>query len=111
MEKPITIIETNLLGEVIMKVTVDTYTRVMLTIIAVLLTLVGIGLWVETPRTTPAAYGGIPDSGQQLDALLVEAKQINDSLTKINTLLTSGKVKVQVMDEERAKGKTGTPAH
>ena len=83
-----------------MKVTVDNYTRVMLTVIAVLLKLVGIGLWVEAPSTTPSVYGaGIPDTGQQLDQLLVEAQKINASLNKINDVLTSGKVKVQVMED------------
>jgi hypothetical protein len=91
-----------------MMVTVDKYTRVMLTVIAGLLLVVGLGLWHETPSTIAPAYGQIPDSGQQLQELIVKVDDINKSLGKLNLMLTSGKIKVQVVapKEDKAAAKT-----
>jgi len=93
-----------------MTVTVDNYTRILLTTIAFLLVVVGVGLWHETPTTLPSAYGGIPDSGQQLDQLIQEVKEIQTSLAKLNLVLTSGKIKVQVVTPKEAKAKDIQPA-
>ena len=41
-----------------MTVMVDGYTRVMLTIIAVLLTVLSVGLWCETPQMSQSAAAG-----------------------------------------------------
>lgn len=90
-----------------MTVIVDNYTRVLLTVISVLLLAVTVGLWYETPSAIPAAQAGIPDSGQQLVKLIQKADEINASLTKISGLLTSGKVKVQVVTTEQPKAKPG----
>ena len=91
-----------------MTVTVDNYTRVLLTVISVLLLAVSVGLWYETPPAVPAAQAGIPDSGQQLDKLILKADEINLSLNKIANLLTSGKIKVRVVTAEQVKAKPGS---
>ena len=82
---------------------VDRYTKGILTVIAVALLLITVGLWVDSPKlSTPAYAGGIPDSGQQLDKILVSVEEINKSVDKLSALFLSGKVKVQLVD---AKGK------
>ena len=91
-----------------MTVTVDNYTRVLLTVISVLLLALTVGLWYETPSVVPTAQAGIPDSGQQLEKLIIKADEINASLTKISGLLTSGRVKVQVLTAEQFKAKPGS---
>jgi len=91
-----------------MTVTVDNYTRVLLTVISVLLLALTVGLWYETPSVVPTAQAGIPDSGQQLEKLILKADEINASLAKISSLLTSGKVKVQVLTAEQLKAKPGS---
>jgi len=93
-----------------MTVTVDNYTRILLTMIAFLLVVVGVGLWYETPATVSSAYGGIPDSGQQLDKLIQEVQDIKVSMAKLNLVLTSGKVKVQVVAPKEDKAKDNQQA-
>ena len=84
-----------------MTVTVDKYTRSLLTVIAVLLSLVVVGLWHETPGTIPVAQAsGIPNQGQQLNEVVIELQQVNTSLEMIADLLVSGKVKVRLLDDD-----------
>jgi len=85
-----------------MTVTVDRYTRIMLTIIAVLLTLMVAGLWYEAPASIPSAQAGIPDNGKQLDMVILNLEKIGYSIQEIQTLLCSGKVKVQVAESPAA---------
>ena len=88
-------------GEKDMTVTVDKYTRSLLTVIAVLLSLVVVGLWHETPGTIPVAQAsGIPNQGQQLNEVVIELQQVNTSLEMIADLLVSGKVKVRLLDDD-----------
>ena len=89
-----------------MTVTVDNYTRILLTVITVLLMVVGVGLWYETPSTVPHAYGRIPDSGEQLNEIIIKVDEINVSLSKMRQLMTSGKIKVQVVNPQLVKSKT-----
>jgi len=87
-------------GEKDMTVTVDKYTRSLLTVIAVLLCLVVVGLWHETPNTTQVAEArGIPNQGEQLDEVVIELQQVNTSLEMIADLLVSGQVKVSLLDD------------
>jgi hypothetical protein len=82
---------------------VDRFTKMLLSVIAAMLVLIAVGLWVQSPKMiTPAYAGGIPDSGQQLDKILVEVEDIQQSVDKLSSLFLSGKVKVQLVD---AKGK------
>ena len=81
-----------------MTVTVDKYTRVMLTIIAVLLFVLSTAMWFETPNIASTAQARIPDSGQQLNQLIEKTQQINESIADLTTLMTSGKIKVQIVE-------------
>ena len=86
-----------------MKVKVDGYTRFLLTAITILLTFVVVGLWYETPSTVPMVRGQIPDSGAQLAQIIKQVEDINRSLSTLPGLLTSGKVKVQVVEEVKER--------
>ncbi len=92
-----------------MTVTVDNYTRVLLTVLTVLLLVVAVGLWFETPTTVPSAYGRVPDSGEQLNQLIGKVDKIDTSLGEISRLLTSGKIKVQVVLPPEEITATPTP--
>ena len=82
---------------------VDHFTKMVLMAIVGMLCLIAAGLWMGNPRMTSPAYaGGIPDSGQQLDKILIRVEDINKSVDNLSALFLSGKVKVQLVD---AKGK------
>ncbi len=89
---------------------VDGYTRVCLTAIAVLLTVLVIGLWttaVPSPSAAQAAdtkpvdsNAGFGQTGTRL-AELTGAQQItNAKLDELIKVMTSGQVKVQVVGED-----------
>lgn len=82
------------------RMTVDGYTRVCLTAIAVLLTVLVLGLWAErSPALNEAHAGlgkGIPDSGQQRQKMIEQLDGIAAKLDKMVKLLESGQAKVQV---------------
>ena len=84
---------------------IDRYTKMLLTVIAVLLTLVAIGLWHEqSPSVVTPAYAGIPDSGQQFQQVIDSVESIQASIDEFSVLLVSGKIKVQVV-EPKGKAK------
>lgn len=87
------------------QVRVDAYTRVCLTVIAVLLTVLIVGLWADRGPGSPQAQAqvkaqakaGIPDAGSQRAAL---TKGLEDSTSKIEELIRlfeTGSAKVQVV--------------
>jgi hypothetical protein len=79
-------------------VTVDKYTRGLLTVIAVLLFALVVALWCEVPSVVPSACAaGLPDSSQQLNQIIGKIDQITASVESLNSLLVSGKVKVQLV--------------
>jgi len=87
-----------------MKVTVDGYTRILLSVITVLLTVLAVGMWCETPRTIPSASAqGIPDSGQQLYEISQKLSSIDKSMADLQKLMVSGSVKVQVVEAKATK--------
>jgi len=83
-----------------MTVQVDRYTRFLLTIIAVLLGVVALGLWCETAPMIPAAQAGIPDSGAQLDQLVQKVTAIEGEIRELKALLISGNVKVRIVESQ-----------
>ncbi len=87
---------------------VDTYTRVCLTVIAGLLTVLIVGLWAEAPPTGPearAALGtGIPDSGQQRQRIIKELQSNGEKLDRLIALLKNGQAKVQIAEDPKSKG-------
>ena len=84
-------------GDKIMTATVDNYTRLLLTVIAVLLALTAFGLWCQAPTTLQTAQARIPDSGEQLNQLIEKVDNIDASLGELKQLLVSGKIKVQLV--------------
>ena len=94
-----------------MKVTVDGYTRILLSVITVLLTVLAVGMWCETPSMVPPAQAqGIPDSGRQLDEISQKLDSIDKSIAGLQKLMVSGAVKVQVVEPKATKKATLKPA-
>jgi peptidoglycan hydrolase CwlO-like protein len=93
-----------------MKVTVDGYTRILLSVITVLLTVLAVGMWCETPSTVPSASAqGIPDSGKQLDEISQKLSSIDKSIAELQKVLVSGAAKVQVVEAKATKKDTVAP--
>jgi Spy/CpxP family protein refolding chaperone len=98
------------------EVRVDAYTRICLTAIAVLLTVVAVGLWAEAvPGASPASAGPASDGtfgdmGPRIAAQLDAVNKTNAKLDEIIRLLTSGQVKVQLAKEKDDKGGAGANA-
>ncbi|MGB2823078.1 MAG: hypothetical protein WBF17_18990 [Phycisphaerae bacterium] len=88
---------------------VDAYTRVCLTIIAALLTVLIIGLWAEGVHPAREAMGvnGIPDSGLQRNQMIKALEASTAKLDKLITLFESGSAKVQVVGGDEKAGKKG----
>jgi len=90
-----------------MQVTVDSYTRMVLTAITVLLTILAVGLWYESPSTLESAQAKIPDQGMQLQAMIDLQAQTNLQLAQIHSALLSGNVKVQLIEKDKNKAAGG----
>ena len=85
-----------------MVIAIDNYTRTLLTIIAVLLTLIAIPLWTDnvSPESQAlAARSGIPDSGQQMNELIEIVKESNLKLENIAAILEKETLKVEIQNE------------
>ena len=102
------------MAETKIEVRVDKYTRVCLTVIAVLLTVMAIGLWSQAvPGATPASAGEKPadgtfgDMGSRVAAQLEAANKTNAKLDEILRALTGGQVKVQLVKDKDDKGAGG----
>ena len=90
-----------------LKVRVDGYTRVCLTAIAVLLTVLIVGLWADyTPQASQAQ--GKPFLDNSTTAELKEVARAQDrttaKITELITLLRSGQVTVKVADDGKTAG-------
>ncbi len=82
-----------------MKVVVDGYTRFILTAIAVLLTVLAVGLWHDSPSSLGQAQAGIPDSGMQLQQILTKMNDISSNIDQLQKVLVDGSVKVQIVEK------------
>ena len=89
-----------------LKVRVDAYTRVCLTAIAILLTVVVLGLWADV-RVSSHVRGQeavsrenryIPRSSLDIGEMLAQQQQTNQKLDQLIKLLETGSAKVQVVD-------------
>ena len=93
-------------------VRIDNYTRVCLTFIAVLLTVLIAGLWAQVPLAGDArAAEPFIDASAQRFAAVKAQEQTNQKLDELIALLRSGDVRVQTVepkdkDDERAKNAT-----
>ncbi len=81
-----------------LRMQVDAYTRVCLTAIAVLLTVLIVGLWADGTRWAGDARAAdqFGDMGTRIQAQLDAQNQTNAKLDALMKLLTSGQVKVQL---------------
>ena len=90
-----------------MRRTMDRYMKFIVTVIAIQLCLITLGLWKDTPMVATPAYGKIPDSGFQLQQLIEKVSGVQRSVDKLTVLLVSGKVKVQVVGPKKSKSGGG----
>ncbi len=88
------------------EIRVDTYTRVCLTVIAVLLSVLIVGLWAETVPGQSRVYaqgdkqtGPFLDASAQRRSALEAQEKTNRHLEELVTLFTTGQAKVQVSDK------------
>lgn len=82
-------------------VRVDWYTRVCLTVIAVLLTVVIAGLWADGVQLAPTARADdkvLFDSTADRKAMITEQQNTNAKLDELIKVLRNGEGKVQVVD-------------
>ncbi len=89
------------------QVKVDSYTRACLTAIAILLSVLIVGLWAEAPSISPDAIAGevLFDSGAQRNEIVDVQKEANKKLGELIKLLKSGEVRVQLIEPaERVSG-------
>ena len=83
---------------------VDRYTRVILTIIAGLLTVIAIELAVVTEATSlPRATAQIPDTGLQRKQMVDEQRITNQRLSALLKHLKEGSVKVRIDQDDKAQ--------
>lgn len=92
---------------------VDTYTRISLTVIAVLLAVVAAGLWGQGANVTPVAEAQVeqqpgraamilPDSGRQRQQMIAEMQAMRTSLAEMQEVLANGQVKVVVVSADQS---------
>ena len=84
-------------------VKVDGYTRFCLTAIAILLTVLVIGLWADGVRPLGEARAAekFLDTGAQRQEMVAAQERVNAKLTELVELLKSGQAKVQIVADAR----------
>lgn len=82
----------------------DKYTRVLLTIIAVLLTVIAIELAQQGSPSLPTAQAQIPDTALQRKLVVDELRTSNRHLSAILEHLRSKSVKVEMKETDTRKG-------
>jgi len=94
------------------QVRVDPYTRVCLTVIAVLMTVLIVGLWADGPPSAEPAMGrarapGTPfvNAGQQRERMIEALTKNTAKIDQLISLFQSGKARVQIADDGKREGK------
>ncbi|HPF39451.1 MAG TPA: hypothetical protein P5081_12470 [Phycisphaerae bacterium] len=86
----------------------DRYTRSLLTIIAVLLSIVVVELAYERAPALPAAQAQIPDTAKQRKEIVEESRETNRLLSAILGHLQTKTVKVEIKTTDtRKEGREG----
>ena len=86
------------------RVLVDNYTRICLTVIAGLMTVLIVALWAHAPIGDQAyAVDGIVTGAEQRTSMIDLQKVTNQKLDELIDLFKSGQVKVQVVQEAQSK--------
>ncbi len=89
-------------------ITLDRYTRVILTVLTVFCGVIAVELWERQPTALPAAEAQVPDTALQRKQLIEEARHTNDLLERIATRLEKGTIKVRMQaGADREKGERG----
>jgi hypothetical protein len=89
-----------------LRVQVDAYTRLCLTVLAVLLTVVVLGLWTThtpSPESATAAEPRIYGPTKQREELIKEQKATNKKLDALLQFMKSGQLEVHVADKGEDK--------
>lgn len=79
-----------------LRVRMDGYTRLCLTVIAVLLAVLIVGLWADHAPVADEAHAKRPEASTEVQILKAQ-KQTTAKLDELITLLKSGNVKVQAV--------------
>jgi len=85
------------------KVQVDNVTRICLAAITVLMVVMVLTLWVQTPSTSAQAAEEFLNTASQRQEQIDAQKATNAKLDELITLFKSGTVKVQVAKEDGDK--------
>jgi hypothetical protein len=92
------------------EVRLDRFTRCLLAVITVLLTVIAVELWQGRPSMLPEAMAQIPDSGAQRYQMIAETQKTNNLLADILDHLRNKAIKVQTAAETTDKSTAGRPA-
>lgn len=97
-----------------LRVRVDAYTRVCLTVIAVLLTVLIIGLWADHTPSADQARAAKPFLDNSTQAEIMQMVRAQDRTTakvaELIALLQSGQLTVKVDDSAKTPGAAHVPA-
>lgn len=88
-------------------VTLDRYTRLLLTALVVLLTIIAFELWAGRPSDLPAAHAQIPDTALQRKQILDEGQRTNELLEQILKHLQTKPIQVRIAADERDNPRSG----
>lgn len=86
-------------------VSLDRFTRGILTALTVLLTVIAVELWANRPSDLPVANAQIPDTGYQRQQIVDQIRITNSLLEQVLQHLRSKPIQVTIKAEE-GKGKT-----
>jgi len=92
-----------------MRLELDNYSRIVLTIITVLLTFITTGLWLDAD-TAPEVYGQRLNTAEQRLAMVRELEKTNSKLDEIKQILIKGQVKVEFVTDEENKAQKDSVA-
>ena len=77
-------------------------TTKLLTVVVILQGLILMGQWLGAPSVLSPAQAQVPDAGGQRAQMIRELEQLNAKTDKMLSLLDSGKLQVQVVNEKPA---------
>jgi hypothetical protein len=76
-------------------------TTKLLTVVVILQGLILLGQWLGAPSVLSPAQAQIPDAGGQRAQIIRELEQLNAKTDKMLGLLDSGKLQVQVVNNDK----------
>ena len=76
-------------------------TTKLLTVVVILQGLILLGQWLGAPSVLSPAQAQIPDAGGQRSQIIRELEQLNAKTDKMLSILDSGKLQVQVVNNDK----------